>query len=130
MSSRFTYVLMAAALAAPLFAGAALAQPSGGLGPNSAGSTVEPPNSLPRGGQAQGQGAALNDGRIILNPAQSAEATPMARPANTMTLRQARQARQARRARARARRAPMTQSMAPASAPSAGPGSMSNASPR
>ena len=128
MSSRFTYVLMAAALAAPLFAGAALAQPSGGLGPNSAGSTVEPPNSLPRGGQAQGQGAALNDGRIILNPAQSAEATPMARPANTMTLRQARQARQARRA--RARRAPMTQSMAPASAPSAGPGSMSNASPR
>jgi len=128
MSSRFTYVLMAAALAAPLFAGAALAQPSGGLGPNSAGSTVEPPNSLPRGGQAQGQGAALNDGRIILNPAQSAEATPMARPANTMTLRQARQARRARRA--HARRAPMTQSMAPASAPSAGPGSMSNASPR
>jgi len=119
---------MAAALAAPLFAGAALAQPSGGLGPNSAGSTVEPPNSLPRGGQAQGQGAALNDGRIILNPAQSAEATPMARPANTMTLRQARQARRARRA--HARRAPMTQSMAPASAPSAGPGSMSNASPR
>jgi len=128
MSSRFTYVLMAAALAAPLFVGAALAQPSGGLGPNSAGSTVEPPNSLPRGGQAQGQGAALNDGRIILNPAQSAEATPMARPANTMTLRQARQARRARRA--HARRAPMTQSMAPASAPSAGPGSMSNASPR
>ncbi len=128
MSSRFTHVLMAAALAAPLFAGAALAQPSGGLGPNSAGSTVEPPNSLPRGGQAQGQGAALNDGRIILNPAQSAEATPMARPANTMTLRQARQARRARRA--HARRAPMTQSMAPASAPSAGPGSMSNASPR
>ena len=125
MSSRFTHVLMAAALAAPLFAGAALAQPSGGLGPNSAGSTVEPPNSLPRGGQAQGQGAALNDGRIILNPAQSAEATPMARPANTMTLRQARRAR-----RAHARRAPMTQSMAPASAPSAGPGSMSNASPR
>ena len=128
MSSRFTHVLMAAALAAPFFAGAALAQPSGGLGPNSAGSTVEPPNSLPRGGQAQGQGAALNDGRIILNPAQSAEATPMARPANTMTLRQARQARRARRA--HARRAPMTQSMAPASAPSAGPGSMSNASPR
>ena len=128
MSSRFTYVLMAAALAAPLFVGAALAQPSGGLGPNSAGSTVEPPNSLPRGGQAQGQGAAVNDGRIILNPAQSAEATPMARPANTMTLRQARQARRARRA--HARRAPMTQSMAPASAPSAGPGSMSNASPR
>ena len=128
MSSRFTYVLMAAALAAPLFAGAALAQPSGGLGPNSAGSTVEPPNSLPRGGQAQGQGAAVNDGRIILNPAQSAEDTPMARPANTMTLRQARQARRARRA--HARRAPMTQSMAPASAPSAGPGSMSNASPR
>ena len=104
MSSRFTHVLMAAALAAPLFVGAALAQPSGG------------------------QGAALNDGRIILNPAQSAEATPMARPANTMTLRQARQARRARRA--HARRAPMTQSMAPASAPSAGPGSMSNASPR
>jgi len=128
MSSRFTYVLMAAVLAAPLFVGAALAQPSGGVGPNSASGTVEPPNSLPRGGQAQGQGAALNDGRIILNPAQSAEATPMARPANTMTLRQARQARQARRA--RARRAPMTQSMAPASAPSAGPGSMSNASPR
>ena len=124
MSSRFTHVLMAAALAVPFFAGAALAQPSGGVGPNSAAGTVEPPNSLPRGGQAQGQGAAVNDGRIILNPAQSAEATPMARPATKMTHRQAR------RARARARHAPMAQSTAPASAPSAGPGGMSNASPR
>lgn len=99
MTSRFTHVLMAAALALPLFAGAALAQNSAGPGPNSASSGPIPANSLPMGGAAQGQGSNVNDGRIVLNPAQSAEAAPMARPARRMTKQQTARARQ------RARRA-------------------------
>lgn len=101
MTSRFTHVLMAAALALPLFAGAAVAQTSAGPGPNSASSGPIPANSLPMGGQAQGQGANTGDGRIVLNPAQSAEAAPMAAPSRRMTRQQTQRARQ----RARARRA-------------------------
>lgn len=125
MSSRLSKVMMAAALVAPLFAGIAIAQPSGGPGPNAASSEPNPPNSLPAGGTT-GQ-TMPNDGRIVLQP-QNAQPAPMMRTDRTMTRRQRANAR------ARARRAPVTSSTAPAAStvnpPSAGPGPMSNASPR
>ena len=107
MKSRFTQVLMAAALVAPLFAGAAIAQPSGGPGPNAASSAPNPPNSLPMGATTGQTGPA--DGRIVLQPQTAGETMPRAMTERRMTRRQAA------RARSRARRAAMRPSAVTAS---------------
>ncbi len=128
MSSRFTKVMLTAALVAPLFAGIAIAQPSGGPGPNAASSSPNTPNSLPLGGST-GQ-EMPNDGRIVLQPQmQTTAPAPMMRTDRQMTRRQRA------RARHRAHRASMRSStVAPSSsmsdAPTAGPGANSSAAPR
>ena len=137
MKSRLTQVLLAAALVAPLFIGAAMAQPSAGPGPNAASSEPNPANSLPRGATTGQTNPMPNDGRIVLQPQQGMDPAPMATTQRRMTRRQMA------RARHRARRAPMhsrstaTSRALPgnssgpvAGAPSAGAGSLSNASPR
>ena len=76
MSPRLTKMLMAAALAVSTFAGSAIAQPSGGPGPNAASSEPNPTNSLPYRGATGQTNPMPNDGRIVLQP-QPAEPAPM-----------------------------------------------------
>jgi len=137
MKSRLTQLLMAAALVAPLSVGAAVAQPSGGPGPNAASSEPNPANSLPRGATTGQTNPMPNDGRIVLSPQRGMDPAPTAETQRPMTRRQMARARhRARHTQMRSRSTatspalPGASSGSVAGAPSAGPGSMSNSSPR
>ena len=98
MSSRLTKMIMAAALVASSVTGAAFAQPSAGPGPNAAMSEPNPANSLPRGATTGQTNPMPNDGRIVLQPQQSAETMPTASQQRRMTRHHMRRNRAARRA--------------------------------
>lgn len=123
MSPRLTKMLMAAALAVSTFAGTAIAQPSGGPGPNAASSQPNPTNSLPFPGATGQTNPMPNDGRIILRPQPPAPA-PMMDAQHRMKRHHGRYHRHHGR-----RMTPHASTMdsSPSSAPTAGPGPNSNA---
>jgi len=123
MSPRLTKMLMAAALAVSTFAGSAIAQPSGGPGPNAASSEPNPTNSLPYRGATGQTNPMPSDGRIVLQP-QPAEPAPMMGPQHRMSRHHDRHHRYHRR---HTTGHPSTMDSSPSSVPSAGPGPNSNA---